>query len=525
MASARFPPNSNDFKLPSLKDLNFPYQSDPSTKRTRVQSRPPYPPQYAPYPQQQTYPDQIPSYPHYQSQYIPPRPSIHPYPSPAWNLHQQPPPPPPPPPTTHIPPHALSHPPHVAHLPPAPLPPPQQQQQQQQHQQQPQQQQQQQPQQQQHQPQQQQHHHSFSRSSTIASAVDDIDDVARSPQLRDGLMVEVIKHCSSLYSFAKNCAQFQTLPHAQPTPSDLSEMSRLAFQVVHMLEDWKRRNLADLERIKLDSAVASDDSRPPKRPWEDTSGDGAQEPSESNPEYNVTTTEKVQSTAEQDMELIRTKRATSTAGGTASAGQPKSKYRKRSRATPPGKCHSCNIRETPEWRRGPDGARTLCNACGLHYAKLMRKKEKNGNGSSEQISLEDLRASARSGDLEKTRSTKPSRAQQPNDSSSSADSAKQTTQQHQQQPPPPQQHHQGSFQIMNLAPDPTPPSVAPEANHVQPNNQQAIVSNSGPMTVPWNASAPPPATIPHPASAGRYAPDQFQHQSFMRSVIPQASPR
>ncbi|CAG8719100.1 18343_t:CDS:2, partial [Acaulospora morrowiae] len=42
------------------------------------------------------------------------------------------------------------------------------------------------------------------------------------------------------------------------------------------------------------------------------------------------------------------------------------KYRKRSkRAAPPGRCHSCNISETPEWRRGPDGARTLCNACGL----------------------------------------------------------------------------------------------------------------------------------------------------------------
>lgn len=37
-------------------------------------------------------------------------------------------------------------------------------------------------------------------------------------------------------------------------------------------------------------------------------------------------------------------------------------------------CHSCNCTETPEWRRGPDGARTLCNACGLHYAKLMKKK-------------------------------------------------------------------------------------------------------------------------------------------------------
>lgn len=29
------------------------------------------------------------------------------------------------------------------------------------------------------------------------------------------------------------------------------------------------------------------------------------------------------------------------------------------------RCHSCNTTETPEWRRGPDGARTLCNACGL----------------------------------------------------------------------------------------------------------------------------------------------------------------
>ncbi|KAF1835541.1 hypothetical protein BDW02DRAFT_281273 [Decorospora gaudefroyi] len=50
-----------------------------------------------------------------------------------------------------------------------------------------------------------------------------------------------------------------------------------------------------------------------------------------------------------------------------------SKTRKRGRAAPPGRCHSCNRAETPEWRRGPDGARTLCNACGLHYAKLTRK--------------------------------------------------------------------------------------------------------------------------------------------------------
>jgi hypothetical protein len=45
----------------------------------------------------------------------------------------------------------------------------------------------------------------------------------------------------------------------------------------------------------------------------------------------------------------------------------------RKRAAPPGRCHSCNRADTPEWRRGPDGARTLCNGCGLNYAKLTRK--------------------------------------------------------------------------------------------------------------------------------------------------------
>lgn len=51
--------------------------------------------------------------------------------------------------------------------------------------------------------------------------------------------------------------------------------------------------------------------------------------------------------------------------------------KRRGRAAPPGRCHSCNRAETPEWRRGPDGARTLCNACGLHYAKLTRKNTIN----------------------------------------------------------------------------------------------------------------------------------------------------
>ncbi|KAJ2590823.1 hypothetical protein H4R99_006974, partial [Coemansia sp. RSA 1722] len=52
---------------------------------------------------------------------------------------------------------------------------------------------------------------------------------------------------------------------------------------------------------------------------------------------------------------------------------------KRSDAAQPNTCRSCGISETPEWRRGPDGARTLCNACGLHYAKLNKKRATEAN--------------------------------------------------------------------------------------------------------------------------------------------------
>ncbi|EGG21509.1 GATA-binding transcription factor [Cavenderia fasciculata] len=40
------------------------------------------------------------------------------------------------------------------------------------------------------------------------------------------------------------------------------------------------------------------------------------------------------------------------------------------------KCQHCNVTETPEWRRGPNGDHTLCNACGLHYAKTLKKQNK-----------------------------------------------------------------------------------------------------------------------------------------------------
>lgn len=36
-------------------------------------------------------------------------------------------------------------------------------------------------------------------------------------------------------------------------------------------------------------------------------------------------------------------------------------------------CHECRAETTPRWRKGPEGPGTLCNVCGLLYAKRMRR--------------------------------------------------------------------------------------------------------------------------------------------------------
>ncbi|CAL0311120.1 unnamed protein product [Lupinus luteus] len=35
-------------------------------------------------------------------------------------------------------------------------------------------------------------------------------------------------------------------------------------------------------------------------------------------------------------------------------------------------CRDCHTTTTPLWRAGPDGPRSLCNACGLRYRKRTR---------------------------------------------------------------------------------------------------------------------------------------------------------
>lgn len=43
-------------------------------------------------------------------------------------------------------------------------------------------------------------------------------------------------------------------------------------------------------------------------------------------------------------------------------------------------CTDCGTLDSPEWRKGPSGPKTLCNACGLRWAK--KEKKKNAGGGS-----------------------------------------------------------------------------------------------------------------------------------------------
>ncbi|KAI0032828.1 hypothetical protein K488DRAFT_24956, partial [Vararia minispora EC-137] len=56
------------------------------------------------------------------------------------------------------------------------------------------------------------------------------------------------------------------------------------------------------------------------------------------------------------------------------------KARKRRKVAAPEQyvCNTCGRTDSPEWRKGPRGPKTLCNACGLRWAKKVRKFEEGG---------------------------------------------------------------------------------------------------------------------------------------------------
>ncbi|KAK8856100.1 GATA zinc finger domain-containing protein 7 [Apiospora arundinis] len=48
-------------------------------------------------------------------------------------------------------------------------------------------------------------------------------------------------------------------------------------------------------------------------------------------------------------------------------------HKKKTHRTQPTYCRHCSCTDTVKWRPGPDGLKTLCNVCGLLYAKRLRR--------------------------------------------------------------------------------------------------------------------------------------------------------
>lgn len=66
----------------------------------------------------------------------------------------------------------------------------------------------------------------------------------------------------------------------------------------------------------------------------------------------------------------------------------RSKKRGRKASTSKRVCNICNVTETPEWRKGPDGKSILCNACGLKFSKKRREKKKGLSKASIQLIID-----------------------------------------------------------------------------------------------------------------------------------------
>jgi hypothetical protein len=98
------------------------------------------------------------------------------------------------------------------------------------------------------------------------------------------------------FVFADCAAQ---MPHAQPSPNELEEMSQRAQTVVRLLEDLNRMYLPEAEQnrdtglpttVGVPMQVSPEDPRPPKRPWEDISQDDNAAPVSANTSFEVCVT-------------------------------------------------------------------------------------------------------------------------------------------------------------------------------------------------------------------------------------------
>lgn len=71
-------------------------------------------------------------------------------------------------------------------------------------------------------------------------------------------------------------------------------------------------------------------------------------------------------------------------------GKKKEPVKKRASAPGVKQCVQCGATKTPCWRKGADGERNLCNACGLKYSTHLRRRQNRLGGRKPKKNHDDL---------------------------------------------------------------------------------------------------------------------------------------
>ena len=87
-------------------------------------------------------------------------------------------------------------------------------------------------------------------------------------------------------------------------------------------------------------------------------------------------------------------------GGLAGGADGSKRDKKKLRVAEEYVCADCGTLDSPEWRKGPRGPKTLCNACGLRWAKKEKKDKKDEAGDESPLDANEQEDAPPAGDVE-----------------------------------------------------------------------------------------------------------------------------
>lgn len=140
-------------------------------------------------------------------------------------------------------------------------------------------------------------------------------------------------------------------------------------------------------------------------------------------------------------------------------------------------CHNCKTKDTPEWRRGPMGAKTLCNACGIRWRLSQAEAGRQKKGELSPTQTPQLQFPIPSHQIPSPSMSPPSPTQSPTTQQPQLSAQQSLMQQQQQLRHQNMLHHQQQQQMQQLQQQ----YAQSHANHHPPHPQQQHMIVTGPV--------------------------------------------